>query len=49
MRLVSAHISQWDVNFARKWDSALKGAIQHSERMLRGPWASSWLTARDNL
>ena len=25
MRLVSAHISQWDVNFAGKWDSALKG------------------------
>ena len=25
MRLVSAHISQWDVNFAGKWDSALNG------------------------
>ena len=25
MRLVSAHLSQWDVNFAGKWDSALKG------------------------
>ena len=25
MRLISAHISQWDVNFAGKWDSALKG------------------------
>ena len=25
MRLVSAHISQWDVKFAGKWDSALKG------------------------
>ena len=25
MRLVSAHISQWDVNFAGKWGSALKG------------------------
>ena len=25
MRLVSAHISQWDVHFAGKWDSALKG------------------------
>ena len=25
MRLVSAHISQWDVNFAAKLDSALKG------------------------
>ena len=25
MRLVSAHISQWDVNFAGKCDSALKG------------------------
>ena len=25
MRLVSAHTSQWDVNFAGKWDSALKG------------------------
>ena len=25
MRLVSAHNSQWDVNFAGKWDSALKG------------------------
>ena len=25
MRLVSDHISQWDVNFAGKWDSALKG------------------------
>ena len=25
MRLMSAHISQWDVNFAGKWDSALKG------------------------
>ena len=24
MRLVSAHISQWDVKFAGKWDSALK-------------------------
>ena len=24
-------------------------AIQHLERMLRGPWALSWLTARDNL
>ena len=24
MRLVSAHISQWDVNFAGKCDSALK-------------------------
>ena len=25
MRLVSAHISQWDVKFAGKWDSALIG------------------------
>ena len=25
VRLVSAHISQWDVKFAGKWDSALKG------------------------
>ena len=25
MRLSSAHISQWDVKFAGKWDSALKG------------------------
>ena len=25
MRLVSAHISQWDVKFAGKWDSALEG------------------------
>ena len=25
LRLVSAHISQWDVKFASKWDSALKG------------------------
>ena len=25
MRLVSAHISQWDGQFAGKWDSALKG------------------------
>ena len=25
MRLVSAHISRWDVKFAGKWDSALKG------------------------
>ena len=25
MRLVSAHISQWDVKFVGKWDSALKG------------------------
>ena len=25
VRLVSAHISQWNVNFARKWDSAHKG------------------------
>ena len=25
MRLVSAHISQWDVNSPGKWDSALKG------------------------
>ena len=25
MRVVSAHISQWDVKFAGKWDSALKG------------------------
>ena len=25
MRLVSAHISQWDVKFAGKWDFALKG------------------------
>ena len=25
MRLVSAHISQWNVNFAGTWDSALKG------------------------
>ena len=25
MRLVSVHISQWDVKFAGKWDSALKG------------------------
>ena len=25
MRLVSAHISQWDVKFAGEWDSALKG------------------------
>ena len=25
MRLFSAHISQWDVKFAGKWDSALKG------------------------
>ena len=25
MRLVSAHISQWDVKFTSKWDSALKG------------------------
>ena len=25
MRLVSAHISQWDVKFAGTWDSALKG------------------------
>ena len=25
MRLVSAHISQWDVKFAGKWDSVLKG------------------------
>ena len=25
MRLISAHISQWDVKFAGKWDSALKG------------------------
>ena len=25
MRSVSAHISQWDVKFAGKWDSALKG------------------------
>ena len=24
MRLVSAHISQWDAKFAGKWDSALK-------------------------
>ena len=24
-RTASAHISQWDVNFAGKWDSALKG------------------------
>ena len=36
MRLVSAHISQWDVNFAGKWDSALKGKFL-LERMLRGP------------
>ena len=26
MRLVSAHISQWDVKFAGEWDSALKGS-----------------------
>ena len=25
MRLVSAHISQWDAKFAGEWDSALKG------------------------
>ena len=25
MRLISANISQWDVNFAGKWDSVLKG------------------------
>ena len=25
MRLVSAHISQWNVKFAGKWDSVLKG------------------------
>ena len=25
MRLVSKHISQWDVKFAGKWDSALRG------------------------
>ena len=25
MRLVSAHICQWDVKFAGKWGSALKG------------------------
>ena len=25
MRLVSAHISQWDVKFAGEWDSAVKG------------------------
>ena len=25
MRLLSAHISHWDVKFAGKWDSALKG------------------------
>ena len=25
MRLISAHISQWDVNFFGNWDSALKG------------------------
>ena len=40
MRLVSAHISQWDVNFAGKWDYALRAhvaramgiALAHSER-----------------
>ena len=25
MRLVSAHITQWDAKFASQWDSALKG------------------------
>ena len=25
MRLISAYISQWDVQFAGEWDSALKG------------------------
>ena len=25
MRLVPAHISQWDAKFAGEWDSALKG------------------------
>ena len=25
MRFASAHLSQWDVNFAGKWDNALKG------------------------
>ena len=27
MRLVSAHISQWDVKFAGKWDSALRAHV----------------------
>ena len=36
-RLVSAHISQWDVKFSGKWESA------------QGRWASSWPTARVNM
>ena len=44
MRVISAHSSQWDVNFTGKWDSALKG---DSALMLHVLRASTWPTRGD--